>query len=85
MNDNGAGYSGLRFSMTPERRLVRPGGCARHVDFHLIAPPSSGRPTRQPVFVAILLDRSGPMQGRKPDHDSTTLNGHTQPAFSKVR
>ena len=51
----------------PERRLIRPSGSFRHVDFAIrVSEPTDRRPTdRQPVAVALVLDRSGSMHGDK--------------------
>lgn len=50
----------------PERRLIRPGGSKRHVDFVLRADAlSAGHPVRPPLTLALVLDRSGSMQGEK--------------------
>jgi Ca-activated chloride channel family protein len=54
-------------SARPERRLIRPGGSYRHVDFQLSVsqPTSTGPATRTPVRLALVLDRSGSMAGDK--------------------
>jgi Ca-activated chloride channel family protein len=48
-----------------EKSLVRPGGSTRHIDFHV----SVGRPKveeeRDPVCLALVIDRSGSMSGGK--------------------
>lgn len=51
----------------PERRLIRPGGSRRHVDFVVrVGPaPLAARSSRTPVRLALVLDRSGSMAGVK--------------------
>lgn len=51
----------------PERRLIRPGGSHRHIDFAVqvtaAAPPPNAQ--RPPVAVGLVIDRSGSMHGEK--------------------
>jgi Ca-activated chloride channel homolog len=50
----------------PERRLIRPEGSFRHVDFAIaVGQTPLAREQRRPLTVALVLDRSGSMQGDK--------------------
>ncbi len=64
--NTGSGVT-LTLKMQPERRLIREDGCSRHVDFHLQVKPATNtaRPERTPLTLALVLDRSGSMQGEK--------------------
>lgn len=57
----------LSLTARPERRLIRPGGSSRHIDFVIrVGKPASGSPRRRiPLRIAIVLDRSGSMAGEK--------------------
>lgn len=57
----------ITLRMRPERRLIRQDGCSRHIDFHLeVDQVAAGAAVqRMPVTVALVLDRSGSMQGEK--------------------
>ncbi|HEX6820173.1 MAG TPA: VWA domain-containing protein [Ktedonobacterales bacterium] len=54
----------------PEQRSIRTGGCFRYVDFHLLVSrpqqAESESPAKRPALaLALVLDRSGSMQGEK--------------------
>jgi Ca-activated chloride channel homolog len=51
----------------PERRLIRPRGSYRHMDFRLKVSnlPDKTNDDRQPLVLALVLDRSGSMAGDK--------------------
>jgi Mg-chelatase subunit ChlD len=53
--------------MRPERRLIRQDGSFRHIDFHLRVEQEAVRTEaeRTPLTLALVLDRSGSMQGEK--------------------
>jgi Mg-chelatase subunit ChlD len=53
--------------LRPERRLIRQGGSSRHIDFHVQVEQAAARPEAQrtPLTLALVLDRSGSMQGEK--------------------
>ncbi len=56
----------VRLNLRPERRLIRRTGSSRHVDFVIDASaPPIERTDRPPVSVALVIDRSGSMQGEK--------------------
>jgi Ca-activated chloride channel homolog len=56
----------MRLEARSDRALIRAGGNSiRYVRLFLIAPPSPRRAERWPVNVALVLDRSGSMGGRK--------------------
>src|SRR5262245_33828058 len=57
----------MTMDLRPERRFIRQGGSFRHIDFHLrvTAPASAVRAERTPLTLALVLDRSGSMQGEK--------------------
>jgi len=56
----------VRFEARADRVLIRAAGNSiRYVRLSLIAPPSPRRAERWPVNVALVLDRSGSMGGRK--------------------
>ena len=62
--------AGVTLGARPERRLIRHSGSLRHVDFHLRvagrAPPPAGAGAERPALhLALVLDRSGSMAGRK--------------------
>ncbi|MCX7024924.1 MAG: VWA domain-containing protein [Spirochaetes bacterium] len=50
-----------------ERRLVRPGESARHVDYSVTAPSPSSESERPDLSLTLVVDRSGSMQGSKLD------------------
>jgi len=57
----------LTLEARPERRLIRPHGSFRHVDFRVSVaalPPSDGA-DRPPLTIGLVLDRSGSMHGQK--------------------
>ncbi len=56
---------GVQLSIAAERHLVRPGKSARHIDVALTAPASSSGGERSPLSLALVVDRSGSMQGSK--------------------
>lgn len=57
----------LSLEVRPERRLIRPHGSFRHVDFHVTVAPRVAEPTvdRAAVSIVLVVDRSGSMQGDK--------------------
>lgn len=57
----------MTFEANPERRLVRPGGCYRHVDYRICVGRTSAetRAHREPLTLALVIDRSGSMNGGK--------------------
>ena len=57
----------ITLRMRPERRLIQQDGGFRHSDFHLQVDQGAVRDSvqRTPVTVALVLDRSGSMQGEK--------------------
>lgn len=57
----------ITLRMRPERRLIQQQGGSRHFDFHLqVDQDTAGASTqRTPVTVALVIDRSGSMQGEK--------------------
>ena len=59
--------SPLSLDLRPERRLIRSHGSFRHVDFHISVAPRqvSTRADRTPLAIALVVDRSGSMQGDK--------------------
>ncbi len=68
-NGNRAASQAVAVTMEaiPERRLIRPTGSFRHVVYHIqVAPRSPGAAVdRLPLRLALVLDRSGSMQGEK--------------------
>lgn len=50
-----------------ERRLIRPGGSHRHIDYsiHVGHLPQTQRMERPPLVISLVLDRSGSMSGEK--------------------
>jgi Ca-activated chloride channel family protein len=70
--ESGATGGGARVDVTlrPERRLIERGGCSRHVDMQVrvrsdAESAGGARPDRSPLGLALVLDRSGSMQGEK--------------------
>ncbi len=62
---NGTGAT-MTLKVQPERRLIREDGSFRHVDFHLQVHQAAKTETaRTPLTLALVLDRSGSMQGDK--------------------
>jgi Ca-activated chloride channel homolog len=59
------GRAGVSLVMTAERRLVRPENSARHIDLAVTAPRSRASNQRDPLALALVIDRSGSMQGSK--------------------
>jgi Ca-activated chloride channel family protein len=57
----------LTLKMQPERHLIREDGSFRHVDFHIQVKQAADvvKPERTPLTLALVLDRSGSMQGEK--------------------
>lgn len=57
----------ITLELRQERALIRRGGCFRHIDFQLrvAQPPAGEAPERLPLQLALILDRSGSMQGEK--------------------
>ncbi len=67
-NGQAAGAGALiDLEMWPERRLIRPYGSFRHVDFHVkVQSQSAPEPRERPaVAIGLVLDRSGSMHGTK--------------------
>ena len=70
MSDNskkGSGHdtSAVTLEAAAERRLVRPGESARHIDLSITAPPATPGAERPPLSLALVVDRSGSMHGNK--------------------
>lgn len=62
----GSSKATISLNMRPERRLIRQDGSFRHIDFHLRVEQAAGvASTRTPLTLALVLDRSGSMQGEK--------------------
>ncbi len=63
---NGSGAN-VTLRVRPERRLIREEGSFRHIDFHVQVSQETARPeaSRTPLLRALVLDRSGSMQGEK--------------------
>ncbi len=63
---NGSGAN-VTVRMRPERRLIREEGCFRHIDFSVQVGQDAARAesARTPLTLALVLDRSGSMQGEK--------------------
>jgi len=58
--------STVKLEAHPDRTLIRAvGSSVRYIRVSLTAPPSTSRPKRWPVHLALVLDRSGSMGGRK--------------------
>lgn len=55
----------LSLAVAPERRLIRPSGSHRHVDFHITVDRARRPADRLPLLLALVLDRSGSMSGGK--------------------
>ncbi len=57
----------ITLDMRPERRLIRPHGSFRHVDFHIAVNnvPRAEHRERPPLAISLVLDRSGSMHGDK--------------------
>lgn len=57
----------ITMKMRPERRLLQQDGSFRHIDFHIRVDQVAGGVSekRTPITVALVLDRSGSMQGEK--------------------
>src|ERR1051326_3491530 len=64
--NTGSGVT-INLKMQPERRLIREDGSFRHVDFHVQVQQAANKakPERTPLTLALVLDRSGSMQGEK--------------------
>jgi len=63
----GGSKANITLRMCPERRLIRQGGSFRHIDFHLAVEQTADAASadRAPLTLALVLDRSGSMQGEK--------------------
>lgn len=72
--DDGRGVN-IRLEARPERRLVRPNGSKRHVVYSLAvdAPRDAAKRERRALRLAMVLDRSGSMQGEPIDTAKRTL------------
>jgi Ca-activated chloride channel family protein len=55
----------VAFTVEPERRLIRPSFSHRHLVFGINVAPAPAAIDRTPVSIALVLDRSGSMQGEK--------------------
>src|SRR5690242_5674460 len=64
--DPAHGPESVTLEMRAERRLVRPSGSARHIEFRVrVAERPTTRAGRPPVAIGLVLDRSGSMHGDK--------------------
>ncbi|HLW00691.1 MAG TPA: VWA domain-containing protein [Ktedonobacterales bacterium] len=63
---NGSGAN-VTLRVRPERRLIREDGSFRHIDFQVQVSQETARTeaARTPLTLALVLDRSGSMQGEK--------------------
>ena len=57
--------SAVTLEAATERRLVRPGESARHIDLSITAPAAVPGAERPPLSLALVVDRSGSMHGDK--------------------
>ncbi len=57
--------SAVTMEAAAERRLVRPGESARHIDLSITAPLAAPGAERPPLSLALVVDRSGSMHGNK--------------------
>lgn len=66
-NENRAANVDVILESRPERHLIRPDRSFRHVDFRIRVGDAPGGPgtDRMPLSLALVLDRSGSMQGMK--------------------
>lgn len=66
-NEQPSSGTSLSLQIRPERRLIRPTGSKRAVDFFIQVKrtPTAAEQQRTPLKLAIVLDRSGSMQGEK--------------------
>ncbi|MGI8553820.1 MAG: vWA domain-containing protein [Dehalococcoidia bacterium] len=67
IDGNGALQAGVTLEAHPERRRIRPSECWRHIDFRIgVEQLAAGTAAeRAAVRLALVIDRSGSMQGRK--------------------
>jgi len=65
MSDTVRNETGVLLRVEAERRLIRPGGSARHINLLVRAPQSRKEAVRAPLGLALVIDRSGSMQGSK--------------------
>src|SRR4051812_20002754 len=62
----GEGAARVTLRARPERRLIRPTGSKRHVEFAIsVGATAPVRRERPPLNLSLVLDRSGSMQGDK--------------------
>lgn len=66
-HDNHGKNASLTLYARPERKLLLKNGCFCALDFHIQvgAAPEQKQATRAPLHLALVLDRSGSMQGEK--------------------
>lgn len=55
----------LTLRARPERKMIRTGGCECAIDFHIQVGSTHKQPERASLRLALVLDRSGSMQGEK--------------------
>jgi Ca-activated chloride channel homolog len=63
----GTGADIVSLMVAQERRLIRAQGSHRHLVFRVKVAPANGDARREPVSIALVLDRSGSMHGEKID------------------
>lgn len=68
-HDNNANNNSVALSLRarPERQYLRKNGCERYIDFHVRVASAAGQEqfARPALNLAVVLDRSGSMQGEK--------------------